>query len=123
MDVTLRKLNNETLFNDYDDVFKEWLGDGIIEKVEEMGDYKKECHYLPHRPVVKEGSTTRIRPVFDASAREKDKPSLNQCLEKGLNLIEHIPAVLLRFRENKIGVISDIKKAFLQISVCEADRF
>lgn len=27
----------------------------------------------------------------------------------------------MRFRENKIGVISDIEKAFLQISLDEAD--
>jgi len=40
-----------------------------------------EEHYLPHRPVVKESGTTKVRPVFDASARERGQPSLNQCLE------------------------------------------
>ncbi|KAF2890893.1 hypothetical protein ILUMI_15280, partial [Ignelater luminosus] len=81
-----------------------------------------ECHYLPHRPVVKEHSSTKIKPVFDASAREKDRPSLNHCLEKGVNLIELIPTILLRFRDQKIGVVSDIHKGFLQISLHEADR-
>lgn len=99
---------------------KEWLDENIIEETPEAGT--SEAHYLPHRPVSKESSTTKIRPVFDASAREKQRPSLNQCLEKGLNLIEEIPNILLRFRTNKIGVISDIKKAFLQISVHEDDR-
>ncbi|XP_071035302.1 uncharacterized protein [Parasteatoda tepidariorum] len=33
-----------------------------------------------------------------------------------------IPTLLIKFREKKIGVISDIKKAFLQISVNEDDR-
>ena len=81
-----------------------------------------EGHYLPHRPVVKESGTTRVRTVFDASARERGQPSLNQCLEKVVNLIEIIPAILLRVRINQIGIIADIRKAFLQISLCEGDR-
>ncbi|KAJ8962702.1 hypothetical protein NQ318_001099 [Aromia moschata] len=102
----------------------EWEGEGIIERLGRLGpDEVNQGHYLPHRPVVKESSaTTKIRPVYDASAHEKGQPSLNHCLEKGMNLIELIPSMLLRFRENKIGVVSDIKKAFLQIGVNERDR-
>jgi hypothetical protein len=59
---------------------------------------------------------------FDASAREVGSPSLNDCLEEGPNLIELIPAVLLHFRERRVGVSADIKKAFLQISVNPVDR-
>ncbi|KAJ8948004.1 hypothetical protein NQ318_011891 [Aromia moschata] len=82
----------------------------------------EQCHYLPHRPVVKSCSlTTKIRPVFDASAHENGKPSLNHCLGKRPNLIELIPSMLLKFGENK-GIITDIKKTFLQISVHEKDR-
>ncbi|GFW58064.1 integrase catalytic domain-containing protein [Trichonephila clavipes] len=73
-------------------------------------------------PVIKENSTSKIRPVFDASARTKGSPSLNDCLEKGPNFIEVIPTILNRFRKYKIGVISDIEKAFLQIGVREQDR-
>lgn len=102
-------------------MFKEWLDEGIIEEVRESGS--DSTHYLPYRPVIKESSlTTKIRPVFDASARERNKPSLNQCLEKGPNLIELIPSLLIRFRERRLGVVSDIRKAFLQISVNENDR-
>ncbi|GBM64652.1 hypothetical protein AVEN_91719-1 [Araneus ventricosus] len=39
------------------------------------------------------------------------------------NLIELIPDILLRFREKKIGVTADIRKAFLQISICKEDRY
>lgn len=60
--------------------------------------------------------------MFDASASEKGKPNLNQCLEKGDNFIELIPSLLLKFRLNRLGVIADIKRAFLQISVHQADR-
>ncbi|GFU84020.1 integrase catalytic domain-containing protein [Trichonephila clavipes] len=78
-------------------------------------------HYLPHRPVFKKNSTTKIRPVFDGSAHHEKSCSLNDCVEKGPNLIEMIPAILNRFRLGKIGVISDIRKAFLQISSHEND--
>jgi len=81
-----------------------------------------EGHYLPHRPVVKGSGTTRVRTVFDASARERGQPSLNQCLEKGMNLIEIILTLLLHFRLHRIGIIADIQKAFLQISLCKEDR-
>jgi len=82
----------------------------------------RESYYLPHRPVVKREGTTRIRPVFDASAKKKETPSLNQCLETGPNLIELVPALLHRFREKRIGVTADIAKAFLQINVSPSDR-
>lgn len=118
---TRHKLKNDHLLNQYQQIFREWELEGIIEQIE--GEEVTGGHYLPHRPVVKKESvTTKIRPVFDASAHEKGKPSLNHCLEKGPNLIELIPSMLLRFRENKIGVVSDIKKAFLQISIDERDR-
>ncbi|XP_035228963.1 uncharacterized protein LOC118201051 [Stegodyphus dumicola] len=97
-----------------------WAEKGIIESVE---DKKTEnCHNLPHRAVIKQSSTTKIRPVFDASAKERNGVSLNDCLEKGPNYLELIPSILNRFRLGKYGVISDICKAFLQIGVCLRDR-
>ncbi|GFQ92802.1 DUF1758 domain-containing protein [Trichonephila clavata] len=79
--------------------------------------------YLPHRAVFKESSlTTKIRPVFDASAKDENSISLNQCLATGPNYIERIPSILNKFRKNGLGVISDIRKAFLQISISPTDR-
>ncbi|CAG7664104.1 unnamed protein product, partial [Allacma fusca] len=40
----------------------------------------------------------------------------------GPNLIGEILPLLIRFREKRIGVVSDIARAFLQISVAERDR-
>ncbi|XP_043469433.1 uncharacterized protein LOC122503077 [Leptopilina heterotoma] len=104
---TVEKLKRDDLFFQYDQVFKEWQNEGIIEPVMEKST--PACHYLPHRPVVKEESTTNIRPVFDVSAYLSGFPSLNQCLEKGPNLIELIPASLLKFREHEIAVLADIR--------------
>ncbi|XP_050500674.1 uncharacterized protein LOC126880664 [Diabrotica virgifera virgifera] len=122
LDTTLNKLKKSNLFESYNLIFNEWLNEGVIEIVNNPEE--NNCvHYLPHRPVIKNTSeTTKIRPVFDASSHEQGRPSLNQCLEVGPNLIELIPSVLLRFRQQKIGVVSDIRKAFLQISVHSKDR-
>ncbi|XP_077257597.1 uncharacterized protein LOC143894832 isoform X2 [Temnothorax americanus] len=116
LESTSKKLKQDGLYQAYDDVFQDWLNNGIIEELS-SNEAKDYGHYLPHRHVVKENSTTRIRSVFDASSRERGGPSLNQCLETGPNFIELIPELLLRFRLQNLGVIADIRKAFLQISV------
>ncbi|XP_031350458.1 uncharacterized protein LOC116176124 [Photinus pyralis] len=122
LESTLQKLDRQNLRVDYNKVFQEWLDEGIIEQVhkQEKSDF---VHYIPHRPVIKSASvTTKIRPVFDASAREKLSPSLNDCVQKGANLIELIPNILLGFRKQRFGVTNDIKKAFVQISIDDRDR-
>ncbi|UYV71446.1 hypothetical protein LAZ67_8003250 [Cordylochernes scorpioides] len=122
LEQTTKKLISLNLYEDYDDIFRGWLDDGIIEKVP-AEQHDAEAFYLPHRPVVKLSSgTTPIRPVFDASSKVYRSSSLNDCLEKGPNLIEMIPNLMLRFRNGKFGVVADIKKAFLQIEVNERDR-
>ncbi|GFY07577.1 DUF1758 domain-containing protein [Trichonephila clavipes] len=109
-------------FMDYQKVFQDWEKLNIIERVPDL-ELNKECHYLAHRPVIKlDSQTTKIRPVFDASASEKGKPSLNECLLKGTNLIELIPDILDRFRMYPIGISADIEKAFLMLSVAPKDR-
>ncbi|GFS93210.1 integrase catalytic domain-containing protein [Trichonephila clavipes] len=124
LESTTRKLEKIGFREKYHEVFREWLAEGVIEEI--PGKELPVCtHYLPHRPVIKETSATssmKIRPVFDASAKINNHPSLNDCLETGNNLIESVPAILARFRLKPIGVISDIRRAFLQISLHEKDR-
>ncbi|GFY34386.1 DUF1758 domain-containing protein [Trichonephila clavipes] len=88
----MNKLRNGKFFEDYKSVF---------------------------RPVIKlDSATTKIRPVFDASAREKGKPSLNDCLYKGVNLIELIPDILDRFRIYPVGIVADIEKGVFDAICC-----
>ncbi|GFT44322.1 integrase catalytic domain-containing protein [Trichonephila clavipes] len=120
LEKTVKTLKFTGRLFDYEQVFVDWEKEGIIEKIAQ--DEPKnggKFHYLSHRPVFKESFTTEIRPVFDGSAHHGKSCSLNECVEKGPNLIEMIPAI--RFRLGKIGVISDIRKAFLQISLHEND--
>ncbi|UYV77878.1 hypothetical protein LAZ67_15002653 [Cordylochernes scorpioides] len=116
-----RKLEEVGDMKEYGQIFEEWMKQGIIEYARE--DKLDGVHYLPHRPVYKRNSqTSRIRPVFNASARKRGKLSLNDCLDKGPNLIEIIPRLLNKFRKYEVGVSSDIEKAFLQIGIKEEDR-
>ncbi|GFU83202.1 integrase catalytic domain-containing protein [Trichonephila clavipes] len=124
LESTTRKLEKIGFREKYHEVFRKWLAEGVIEEIPGK-ELPVRTHYLPHRPVIKETSATssmKIRPVFDASAKINNHPSLNDCLETGNNLIESVPAILARFRLKPIGVISDIRRAFLQISLHEKDR-
>ncbi|GFW26507.1 DUF1758 domain-containing protein [Trichonephila clavipes] len=114
------KCNSENLPSNKELTWKRHLR--MMNKLRNV-ELNNECHYLPHRPVIKlDSATTKIRPVFDASAREKGKPSLNDCLYKGVNLIELIPDILDRFRIYPVGIVADIEKAFLMLSVAPKDR-
>ncbi|KFM74429.1 hypothetical protein X975_12745, partial [Stegodyphus mimosarum] len=115
---TVKRLKTESNYGAYENVFKEWFEEGVIEEVPK-NDQGQVLH-LPHREFIKENSTTKLRPVFDASAKVKGFPSLNDCLEKGSNLIQQIQSILTRFRKEE--VIADIRRAFLQISVSPTDR-
>ena len=75
-------------------------------------------YHLPHRAVVRdERETTKVRLVFDASAKYKRFPSLNELLDPGPCLLPHLFDILFRFRLGKIVLITDIKQVFLQIQI------
>ena len=56
----------------------------VIEKVSEnQGENLKEF-FLSYRPVIKQNAeSTKLRVVYDASAKSESGYSLNNCLEKG----------------------------------------
>lgn len=78
--------------------------------------------YLPMHGVVKDSSsTTKLRLVFDASARSSTGVSLNDTLLPGPSLYPLLTSVLTRFRTHPIGMTSDISKMFREIGLntCE----
>ncbi|XP_035214797.1 uncharacterized protein LOC118188475 [Stegodyphus dumicola] len=78
---------------------------------------------MPHQAVYREESiTTKMRIVFDASSHEIGSLSLNDCLWPGINLNQNIFHLLIHFRFNRVAILGDIEKAFLQIVLAEKDR-
>ena len=110
----------------YHQILSEMWKDGIIEEVKEQELSQPQVgpvFYLPHRPVIKESSaSTKVRPVFDASAKSYNGYSLNDCVETGPNLLPDLVGILLRFRRWKVALTTDIVKAFLQIGIHPEDR-
>ena len=122
----------------YHQSFIDDLENGILERVECLGtmsDIKeklalnpqyfnqlqlandKPCCYLPHQCVYKQ-STGKFRRVSDGSARPyKGAYSLNDCLEKGPDLMANILHILMGFRKNKWAAKADIEKAFPQVVI------
>ncbi|GBN80946.1 hypothetical protein AVEN_203298-1 [Araneus ventricosus] len=55
-----RKLNSLNKYGDYDQVFRDWIGEGVIEMVPD-NELNFKGHYLPHHPVFKpDSATTKI---------------------------------------------------------------
>lgn len=85
---------------EYDNVIKDQLDRGIIERVDqpEKSQPCHQIHYLPHHCIVREDkSTTKLRVEYNASARENG-PALNNCLHTGPPLTPDILDIIIRFR-------------------------
>ena len=120
----LRRLQqDQQLLTEYNAVISDQLKRGIIEVVpQSTPSVSDRIHYLPHHGVVRQDkSTSKLRVVYDASARSSG-PSLNDCLYTGPKFGQLIFDILLRFRLQKIALTGDIEKAFLMVSINERDR-
>ena len=120
----LRRLKQDPpILKKYHRIIQEQLETGIVEEVSEEEPTVKAVHYLPHHAVVRrDKSTTKVRIVYDASAKVAGSPSLNDCLLKGPKFNQLIFDILVRFRAYKFALTADLEKAFLMVSVEEADR-
>lgn len=80
-------------------------------------------YYLPHHPVIrKDALTSKLRVVFDASARTESGASLNHKLLVGPVLQDTLFELLLRFRMHQYVLTADLQMMYRQIFVREQDR-
>ena len=114
------KHNPDVLF-EYTSTIRDQLSQGIVEVIQPSEEDVEKIHYLPHHAVVRHNKdTTKVRVVYDASARA-DGPSLNDCLHTGPKFNQRILDILLRFRVHRIAVTADVEKAFLMVSMVKKD--
>ncbi|XP_055326159.1 uncharacterized protein LOC129579992 [Sitodiplosis mosellana] len=80
-------------------------------------------YYLPHHGVTRESSTTtKQRTVYDGSAKTSNGYSLNDRLLNGPTIQPDLFDIFIRWRLNKIAIVSDIEKMYRQILVAPEDR-
>lgn len=79
--------------------------------------------YLPHHGVLKEDSlTTKLRVVFDGSARTTTGQSLNDIQMIGPVIQSELFAILVRFRKYLYVFSTDIEKMYRQVLITEEQR-
>jgi len=92
------------------------LGHAHIVPPDELHTATNATYYMPVHGVFKAtSSTTKTRPVFDASASTSTGASLNDCLLVGPNLYPQLADILLKFRIHTVGLSADISKMFREI--------
>ena len=118
-----RLSRNDEHLQKYDAVIQDQLQKGIVEVVPDEDCTKNLKHYIPHHEVLKpDKTTTKLRNVFDASAKTtKKNQSLNESLHHGPVILEDLCG-LLRFRLHKVALVADVEKAFLQVGLQPDDR-
>ena len=78
--------------------------------------------YLPHHVVVKTSSlTTKVRVVFDGSAKTSSGVSLNDALMVGPIIQEDLFSIITRFRCFRYALTADIEQMYRQIRVSNND--
>ncbi|XP_077553403.1 uncharacterized protein LOC144168258 [Haemaphysalis longicornis] len=109
----------------YDEALREYIEKGYAERVpeSEVEVSSRPVYYMPHRAVYRpDSSTTKIRIVFDASAKAQGSLSLNDALSTGPNLNPDLLQLILNFRCHVIALTADIEKALVQIGIKPDDR-
>ena len=94
------------------DTIKNDIQRGLIEPVpaKELDSINAFTWWLPIFTVYNP-KKNKTRMVYDASAKYSGK-SLNDCMIQGPDFNNTLRGVLLRFRENQIGFVSDVEKMF-----------
>ncbi|XP_061387580.1 uncharacterized protein LOC133322632 [Musca vetustissima] len=117
-----RRLERDyTLKSMYEEFMEEYVSLG------HMSPYTQSLnnsHYIiPHHCVLKpQSATTKIRVVFDASARSSSNHSLNDILMVGPTIQQDLITTLFSFRLHKYALTADISKMYRQFRIDERDR-
>ena len=105
-----RKLKRQGIEEDYGKIIEEQKEEGVVETADEEAQGVE--YYIPHKPVVREeAETTKIRIVYDASAKAyPEAASWNDCLNTGPSIQNKLWNVLVRARAHPVAVHGDLKR-------------
>ena len=107
----------------YQETVQAYIEQGHARKLtaEEAAQSRDRRWFLPHHAVTNPNKPGKVRVVFDAAAKYKGT-SLNDKLLTGPDLLQGLPGVLLRFREEPVALTADIEKMYHQVRVAEEDQ-
>ena len=120
-----RSLSRKNKFHEVDTVMQEYLDLGHAEPVpsEDLGKDPATVFYLPMQVVYKRSSsTTKVRAVFDTSAKSASGVSLNDTLLVGPTVHSSLIDVLLRFRMHRVALTADVSKMYRAIELSPPDK-
>jgi len=122
LDSLVQRLKWNGKLEEYDAIIQQQLKEGIVEEAKEPTQVKE--FYIPHKAVIRDSAeTTKMRIVYDASARAYDAaPTWNECQESGSPLQNQLWKVLVHRRFNTLALTGDIQKAFLRVHIHAEDR-
>lgn len=107
----------------YTQFMEEYLKMGHMKIVSKEENQPSAAFYLPHHPVMKLSSlTTKLRVVFDSSAKSTSNLSLNDVLLCGPTVQDDLVTILMRFRKHQVVITANVEKMFRQIRVAEEDQ-
>ena len=123
---TEKQLSRDTVWKEkYSAQIHDMLDRNAARKLtlKEINSYKGPKHYIAHHAVLKPDSkTTPIRIVFNSSHNYRGH-ILNDYWSKGPEaFINYLFGILIKFRDNWVGFIGDIKKMYNSVSICELDQ-
>ena len=105
----------------YNNCLEQYVQKSYVTKVQEPKRSTSRW-YLPHCPVLRpDKDTTKVRIVFDASARYEGH-SLNDLIHQGPKLQRELFDVLLRFRRQPVALVCDIAEMYLRIGIAHEDK-
>lgn len=109
---------NDKLKTEYTKVIHEYLEMGHMN--ESKTPDNKLTVYLPHHAVVREDrETTKVRVVFDASAKGSNGHSLNDVMMIGPALQPDLRSLITKWRTHKICIVGDITKMYRMVKMTE----
>ena len=120
-----RSLHSKNHFKEFGTVIEEYfnLGHAEMVPISELHKSHQLVYSFPIHVVPKESnSMTKIRVVFDASAKSSTGVSLNDTLLVGLTVHPPLVDMLLRFRLHRIALTTDISKMYRTIELALTDH-
>lgn len=109
---------NPELFLSFAKFIQEYIDLNYISTVPDSEYQSSSSFYLPYHGIFKPDSvSTKLRIVFDASAKGTNGLSLNDTLLPGPKLHQDLTSILLKFRLFPVVFTCDIKQMYCQILV------